>query len=103
MTSSGLSSSAGLTCQHFAVERHVHAAGGFHRFHGGGFGAFFVSLQFRQLHEHHVAQGVLRESGDADSNAAVSFGAQPFVIFSKTQLAHGNSSGGQTRLVDAVE
>ncbi|MGF6489756.1 hypothetical protein ABH904_003529 [Pseudomonas frederiksbergensis] len=63
----------------------------FIRFHGGGFSAFVVGLQFRQLYENHVAQGVLRESGDADCDGAVSFGTQPFVIFSKTQLAHGNS------------
>ncbi len=78
---------------HFTVQGHVHAAGGFHRFHGGGFGALVVALQLRQLHKHHITQGVLGESRNADGDTAIRFGTQPFVIFSKTQLAHGNSSG----------
>jgi len=40
-----------------------------------------------------VNEDPLGEGGDPDRDAAVGFGAQPFVIFGKTQLAHGNSSG----------
>src|SRR5450830_286250 len=77
----------------FAVQRHVDATRGLDRFNGGGFCALLVGLQLRQLHENHITQRVLRESGDTHGDAAIGFGAQPFVIFSETQLAHGNSSG----------
>ncbi|MCY1180702.1 hypothetical protein D9M73_211650 [compost metagenome] len=77
---------------HFAGQRHVDAAGSFYRFNGRRFGALVVALQLRQLHINHVAQSVLSEGGNPDGDAAVSFSTQPFVIFGKTQLAHGNSS-----------
>src|SRR3990167_2687539 len=77
----------------FTVQRHVHTTGGLDRLHGGGFGALGISLQLWQLHENHITQRVLRKSGDTHGDAAIGFGAQPFVIFSETQLAHRNSSG----------
>ncbi|MND54633.1 hypothetical protein D3C80_456960 [compost metagenome] len=77
---------------HFTAQGHVHAAGRFYRFNGGGFGALVVAFQLWQLHVDHITQGVLGEGSNPDGDAAVSFSTQPFVIFGKTQLAHGNSS-----------
>ncbi|MNM84385.1 hypothetical protein D3C81_964730 [compost metagenome] len=77
---------------HFTAQGHVHAAGRFYRLNGGGFGALVVAFQLWQLHVDHITQGVLGEGGNPDGDAAVSFSTQPFVIFGKTQLAHGNSS-----------
>ncbi|MNM22943.1 hypothetical protein D3C81_333300 [compost metagenome] len=80
---------------HFPGQRHVHTAGGLDRLDGGYLAAFLILLQFRQLYEDHIAQCVLGKSGDAHGDAAIGFGAQPFVIFGETQLAHENSSGKQ--------
>ncbi|MNZ72512.1 hypothetical protein D3C78_908920 [compost metagenome] len=83
---------------HLAVQRHHDVAGGLHRLQYGDFRALGVALEFRKLHEDHIAQRVLRVLGNADGDATVCFKAQPFVVGGETQYAHLCSSTRMTRL-----
>src|SRR5215831_20159411 len=85
----------GVGGDHLARERRIDVGGGLHRLHHAhGLAGLHLAANRGRLHEHDVAELLLRVVGDADRHGAVALAAHPFVGLGVAQVGgkfHGAS------------